>query len=1481
LLDSPVDPAAAQSQFESAWTGFIFQTRGLYPRRPSVTPQRVRVGSLDFEFNPINPKDMASAYQLDSWDTIEGRQSLFQLWYRPSRYLLDQVCLPVTDITVYLRIEQLYPGGQDGLPPDMIPQLPADNLADKFKREDPVVIPISLTQPAEHYTLEGLETTRGNISQTVSLQLYERSPSVSPTTALSTKTQVLVVLDREPLLLARVHAPAFVGLRGADGDLEVGDWLNNRPDGSSWQLAGATNGFTVVFPPQGIGEGTEKRTNLGVSETSPVDFRFSPPAQFQILGSFYQQNFTEASWNLRRILGYPGQQSPGAIIQSLAFELLYGLNCQVRTPGLQLAELAARIGATPGPLPDAVIRPFGSAVDNLHLLDDVFQAYQGAWADQYAAYQSRLGIFEPWNLASSMSSGQLTVSDRVRYALRMPTELAPDPASVSVPGGTTLLPGGVLWGLEFESQYQELLNNPTATGELSRPAFSALGGWGYQKAVFANGLTTIYSDTAMGRTFYYSVEQKGRVAGFWNYAKHVVVYERTVAPSNQFAGTSTSASEQDHLAGRPVLRKVREYVELIQPIRAYPDFDAKPVASGCVQSIEFKTRIIPVDSTWGRDVRSYSANSSGSYTTTLQGYALPLWKKGADPSVYPKPHIGIRVAGASTNGSAFPLEITEPEKLLFFASTIADTADTDQWPAVRDVDFSDLPFPASAPINIQPGTDLDARVPSEVPVHGGYEAFTYGVLGQQPVNLVATRTAQAVGAMVHNVTMVRSSPAAPTDPKATTAAAGLSGLSTTRNLLTQIASGLPNQSADAVKTQVLDQFNNAISAATQAAGALQTSLNSNLLDLKNRWLDLTTGTVQRWQSAATTFLNGLISGDTQPDLLAQLRTIQNDTSLGGTAKLALATNVVVDRVSLFNITVPTLDPGTQQLQDLLGRVAKMPDEAATAVQNAASAATAQFNQLLQGVTSLSSDLQTTLNQAADDAQQELSSVVSQTVTQARSAVSSCFEDLPKTITDAGTSSSGAISTVIGQIRDAIQNQDMAGLQQSIGQLAGLENQVASAFDSVTTQAGTLFSQLTGQLTDPTSGFLTIPVPGTSLSLDALVSDLGKRILGQISNANSIADAVSNQINTELNTNIAALSGLINNTSGPLAAFATALGTLPGLQQAIDPTSVTTTLNGLQLQLSNCLEQGLPADALRQEVGDLLSQGQGALDDLTSQLAGPLAAQFPDGLSQAAGNTLWLARAYGDAPDVVGLAFNRDQLGYFYNPVQSLLNSSLPIDISPANALMGRVGDELKALGTRLPATQLLDQILPAPDDLLKDFNLGDLLPDFAGLKLDSLLPDLTAPSGLADKVKITHQFDQQKGSGWVQADVNIPEDGPTTLFDAGPISVSLDTIALTATMRITAGLGGSPQHTQSGQLSANWTLTIGGEDVITFNNTALTFDNSGHTHFNLDPKNIEFNGVLAMLSQAMQLAGAANGDDDDSDDTSDDGDDTDGPPSPD
>src|SRR5207237_8729524 len=129
-------------------------------------------------------------------------------------------------------------------------------------------------------------------------------------------------------------------------------------------------------PPQVIGEGTEKRKrpdltkppgpgNLSgdVEEGLAAGFRLGPPARLRVAASYFRQNFTEAVWNLRRILGYPGQRAPGAAASELLFELLYGLGCEVRADGVRVAELAARLGAIPTALPDALARPFGTEVE--------------------------------------------------------------------------------------------------------------------------------------------------------------------------------------------------------------------------------------------------------------------------------------------------------------------------------------------------------------------------------------------------------------------------------------------------------------------------------------------------------------------------------------------------------------------------------------------------------------------------------------------------------------------------------------------------------------------------------------------------------------------------------------------------------------------------------------------------------------------------------------------------------------------------------------------------------------------------------------------------------------------------------------------------------------------------------------------------------------------------------------------------------------
>src|SRR5262249_9754169 len=149
------------------------------------------------------------------------------------------------------------------------------------------------------------------------------------------------------------------------------------------------------------------------------------------------------------------------------------------------------------------------------------------------------------------------------------------------------------------------------------------------------------------------------------------------------------------------------------------------------------------------------------------------------------------------------------------------------------------------------------------------------------------------------------------------------------------------------------------------------------------------------------------------------------------------------------------------------------------------------------------------------------------------------------------------------------------------------------------------------------------------------------------------------------------------------------------------------------------------DKARQALREIVGNTQAQFTDLVNGLTQPLAGRFPKGLVQQSGTVLRMVRAFGDSPLVQGMDFTRKQLGYFYDPTTAL--KGMPIDISPAVALVNRVGDHLKGIGVNLPTGKLLDQVLPPADELMKQIDFGKLLPDFAGIKLDKLFPELHSP----------------------------------------------------------------------------------------------------------------------------------------------------------
>ena len=635
-------------------------------------------------------------------------------------------------------------------------------------------------------------------------------------------------------------------------------------------------------------------------------------------------------------------------------------------------------------------------------------------------------------------------------------------------------------------------SQPSTAGILSRPYFSALGGWGYQKAIFRGGLFTVISDTSMGRTSYYSVEFKGRIGVFWNVAKLVLVYQRTVAPSEQFASV-TGASAQDPLLGRPIIRLVEMYVEILEPVRSYPDFGANPTTNGFVQSIEFKSKKIRVD---------------------------PAWVVNAGSGA-------VAVATLKAGGSVGPINVTN-------GGTGYKTA----------------------PIVVLVGGHGSGATAEAVVKNGVVTAInpTNGGQGYQVPPVVAILPA--------------------------------------------------------------------------------------------------TFSVPLWQSAQ----------DLSPK--------------------------------------PPLDPGLYPKPQVAARHSSPQGSG------------------------------------------------SQNHPHEFSEPNKLFFYTDQTQKNPDTNSWPPVQDI--------------------------------DYPAAHTKTPPVVSPLAPNPDDP---LVDNPfVPGSTTDTDF------KPYTFQLNNGSVPTDLGFSRIES-------AISAAVDSISMVRATLAT--------------------------------------------MGDLLTA-----DDDDNTL-----------------NPLQLLYAYGDPPNVNGLKLNRDKLTYYFDQFQKA------VSITPSGAMLNNLlsdPPQLKGIGVRLPTNQLLDNFVPL-EDVLDNMDFSTLIPNIAGLNLSQLLPDLKMPAGLGNHVKITHAFDTQTERGWVQADIDIPIAGPTTLFSAGPVQLTIENIEFTATVRVEAGATGAPQQNFHGSITADWDLQLCGQPIVTFEQTSLSFDQTGKTTFNLSPAKVKLNGVLQLLSDALNSPGSSDDDEDEED----------------
>lgn len=786
--------------------------------------------------------------------------------------------------------------------------------ADRSGRPGPLLIPLDATSggtpTANLLWLTATETLSPTHDRLLEAIVTENSQE--------TGERTYVVLASEPYSIFRfTHQPLH-----ARGQADAATVAFYSGDDRLWQYRRVSDFYHYVLPPQSIGESADKPRRLEIHDLEPdvslatpprpfapdldkdgnergrkrrvVEYRLTPSAEIWIRPSDVERGYFMPESTSHEIFRQPGQLGLGAALGYLRAEFLYGLSVGVDVGkersiarGARVAEIEALTGRLTGPVRET----------------DAEARLTHRWNAVRSAVARRPERLEVWarDLDSAIDFTPARFSDGVQFALRHTalhraplidptpekdeglTESRNDFTSPPRVGG--LLPsqvpaaleanprhhpqglsGGALWPVESLNLFRSLLKSPQSRGgAIESIALSPIGGDATQKAEFLGGKVTIISDTRNGRVERLQVEVLGRICALWHRAKHVVVYERTVNPSAQFAPKFDEDKKRTR-SRRPILRKVREYIELLQPERSYPDFStAAQRSAGFLERVRFNSKIINVDSAWASDVGTY-------------GWQIPLWNRLSArerPQVYPMPDIAF-VSSAEGDGEkpVVAQECLDPDYLFFFADVSPDTtADTDTWVSRLNLDFPNMPVSkvisdeTDKSSSSDPG-DQDRRTERRRPPVGrilpGLRRFTWRLaLASQKTAINAGRAGKPVYVGLESVSFMRATHSESKHTK-------LDDIAVLKNAAAAKSkiSGKDNAALAALK--YWDREGN--STAFEGAKAFSKNIGdlAEALDPKKKDLNALNAArlklADQWKGDFKTKLKGLIPGDLQKDL---------------------------------------------------------------------------------------------------------------------------------------------------------------------------------------------------------------------------------------------------------------------------------------------------------------------------------------------------------------------------------------------------------------------------------------------------------------------------------------------------------------------------------------------------------------------------------------------------------------------------------------
>jgi hypothetical protein len=1341
-------------------------------------------------------------------------------------------------IDAKLPVKSLRPAGQDQLPVDQyLADAGAGTISEGLgeRSEPPLVIASrSITGPFWLRTRESI-----NPGQSHRLEMtLERDAAAPPADKIN-----IVVLDSSPQMVSRVVWDPFRGAGKADSGGEIARKSPISIEREGWEILdeeALTEGFTLHLPAQAIGEqAVRKETDLsGISTV-----RFGSPLTLRIIPSRLDRNYTPAPWNLRRLFLERGAVSPGLPLVQADFELLYGLLGRLMSPRLLIGELGAKWGDLPFPLAAA---PEWNMTPRERVL---FDKAWGQYLTAYRAWVTRLGVLEVSHEVEPTRPAEITegVAFRARIEPCSNETSFPIGAQVAWPldgpedkdlkkfhsERTHALKGGAFFGFEMLEIYREFWRpenyRKSSSAEVSGLAFSSLGGFGKQTARFANDKTVIQSETSLGRTHVYAVERIGRIGVFWNKAKHVILFERSTVPSRQFTGTG-------HL-GRPILRKVAEYVEILEPERIFPDFAGQdPSQCGPVRGCTFRSKIMPVLSTWGNTV--YIGGDA-------VGIEIPLWKLDLDSSVYPKPQVVLHFKAPPDSGlETIPVVLEEPQNLYFYSDVRTEVdgvtigANVHDWPPVAEVDYTDLEDPVCPVVRPDNESNPDAPLPGALEVPPGFERLTFGISpSAMPCDVGGAYYPDCrLTGIPRTATMMRSAPGG-REPEG-----GGDDWKNASNLITALITNA---------NMFLNQKNR-----DEVLKKLRASLIDHAKTLKNtKWLsypklperspfhdlncligrddkNLDTVVGKRIFSEVlrqADVVHRVLCDAAERHYLAALQQIDKDVSelIVGSESKKEQWQKTVDR---FHSAISAFEWTLQwSLRHYVARISKEFDD-------------------------LETKLYPTLKEKFPDEAYDLASF--------KKALLEGVETFKALVESANLPEKGKqwIKTAADAIRE----------------------QIASFAEKLSEDIKNRFTK------EHVERLISITKNGlTGLYENAVVvfTDLAESVQSQVE---ALEESLTNIPSPEvLRRWRKAMNDFLKDARDEVgknaAVWIRACLVGPKWQSCAEPSAgifrvvkaLDQNLLGEAKELEALLEKLLAespdfyqiAKDILPDIEDPLRPAEAAHAALAG-LGGEVAAirreikaadKELQNLRQTGTNGLRHVRSVWEEFTVPGMAGNRRRVEMICNPRAAV--PDMKLSVTPFMARVRGVSDRLEGLGLRVPTVALTDRLLPALDSFapafatgfdqlqLSKFDFSKVLSDIGGIKLASLFPSLKTPSLSRENLIVTQGFDRATLTAWADAKADVRLAGEKTLLGFNPLKVAIRNGRFRGHARVEVDPDGKTQQVSTGSLVGDWVLSFGGMDVMVFHDVALRFE-GGKMDFDLDPSKMRSPGLMQMLTEA-------------------------------